>query len=133
MLDREVQLHVPDVALADSLGPQRLHGLADQLAAGVAEQLLGECVHEHDPAVPRRGDDRIRQPLEHRGRRDQQRVGRHIVPGALRRSFVFHFVHDPASSVQLSPCTAWTRVLATRCEQAERGEIDIALASGQPL
>ena len=40
MVGREVQLHVARVALAQPLGPQHLHGLAEQLVVFVAEQRL---------------------------------------------------------------------------------------------
>ena len=107
MLGGEVQLHVAHVALADALGPQHVDGLSEQLLARVAEQLLGERIHEHDPAVARRGDHRVRQPLENRRRRDQQRVKRLVLPGAPPRSFVYLFVHDPASSVQRRRSGLW--------------------------
>ena len=71
MLGGEVEVHIADVLIAHALRPQRLHGLSEKLVPGVAEQLLGERVDEHDPAVTRRCHDRVRQTLEHRGRRDQ--------------------------------------------------------------
>ena len=47
----EVAAAVPAVGAAVALGHEHLDGLADQLGAGVAEELLGLRVDEHDPPV----------------------------------------------------------------------------------
>ena len=128
MLGGEVELHVALVALADALRPQHVDGLSEQLLAGVAEQLLGERIHEHDPAVARRGDHRVRQPLEHRRRRDQQRVKRRVLLGAPLRSIVYLFVHDPAFSVQRRPSGLWPYRQAFEKLNAPR-----SMAGGRPV
>ena len=64
MVGREVELHVARVALAQALGPEHLHRLAQQLVVFVAEQRLGVRVGEHDPAVAACADGRVRKPFE---------------------------------------------------------------------
>ena len=76
VLGGEVELHVAGVAPAQPLRPQRLHRLSKKLLSGVAEQLLGERVHEYDPPVTRRCDNGVGQSLQHRRRREQQSIDR---------------------------------------------------------
>ncbi len=94
VLGGEVQLHVADVALAHPGGPERLHGLSEQFVPRIAEQLLGQRVHEHDASAALGRHHGIGQALEDRGRRDQQIVQPLVTAGARRLPHFFLGVHD---------------------------------------
>ena len=83
MVGLEIQLDVARVTLPQALRPQDLDRPAEQLCAGVAEQLLRERVDEHDATVTRGGDDGVRKTLQHRRRSKHQPCGRIRAIGGL--------------------------------------------------
>jgi hypothetical protein len=86
----EVLVPVVRMRRAEALGDEGLHLLADELRGGVAEELLGDRVDDHDPAEPVGDHHRVGRRVEHslQARRDAASVLLHRHLGRSSPSFL---------------------------------------------